>query len=229
MIRTVGIIGGVSPESTVVYYRLLNAAMRERFGGQHSAPVLIGALDYGEMVGFYHARDWSRFIDAVLAMGRRLEAGGAECLAISSNTTHIAADALVRESSVPVIHLLDALSDALKADGKRRPLLFGTGVVASADFYRDAFEERFEAGFDVPASEDQASIDRIIFQELVEGRVEPASRAVLDGIIEKHADCDSVILGCTELCLILDHTAPRPVYDTTAHHARAIFNAMTGL
>lgn len=220
--KRIGLIGGVSPESTEVYVRLFNRAARARLGGEHSAHFIVWHLDYGEMIRHYHAKDWPRFTGEITAAGEGLKRAGADALMIGSNTTHLAADALAAATGLPVIHLLDALGRALAGAGVRRPLLLGTPVVMSGEFYRPALAARYDGEPVIPTADEQREIGRIILDELCHGVVAPQSRRVLQAVIDAHPDADAVILGCTELCLILSQEdALLPVFDTTALHAAA--------
>lgn len=219
--RMLGLIGGVSPEATAIYYRLLNEAARARLGPLHSANILLYALDYGKMIRHYDNADWTAFNSEVAEGARRLAGGGAEALVICSNTTHIGADAAAEASGLPVIHMLDVLAGAMKERAVVKPLLFGTPVVMSGDYYRAALARRYDGDVRVPSKEEQEIVGRIILDELVVGKVDEASRRELLDIVAQH-DVDGVILGCTELCMILsqDH-CDLPVFDTTALHAAA--------
>lgn len=220
--KRIGLIGGVSPESTEVYVRLFNRAARARLGGEHSANFIVWHLDYGVMIRHYHSHDWPRFIDEIVKAGEGLKRAGADALMIGSNTTHVAADALAEATGMRVIHLLDALGQAMNKAGARRPLLFGTPVVMSGEYYRPALAARYDGDPVIPTADDQREIGRIILDELCHGIVTDHSRRILLDIVEAHSEADSVILGCTELCLILsqDMTA-LDVFDTTALHAAA--------
>ncbi len=222
--KLLGLIGGVSPEATAIYYRLLNEAARARFGGQHSANILLYALDYGVMIRHYDNRDWDAFIAEVVKGAKHLKAGGVDALVISSNTTHVAADAAHEATGLPLIHMLDVLADEMRARGVKRPLLTGTPVVMSGDHYRRALGKRFAGDVFVPDADEQATIGRIILDELVDGIVRDESREEYLGIINRWRSegADGVILGCTELCMILNQShTDLPVLDTTALHAAA--------
>lgn len=220
--RTLGLIGGVSPESTALYMRLLNDGVRVRLGGEHSAAFVLCHLDYGVMIAHYRAARWPDFTEEVVKAGRRLVAAGADALMITSNTTHLAAEALAEATGARVIHLLDALAGALRQAGARRPLLLGTPPVMSGAFYRPALAQRFGGDTLVPSAPDQREVERIILDELCLGAVTGASRARLVEIVERAPAADGVILGCTELPLILSPADLRlPVFDTTALHAAA--------
>lgn len=222
--KLLGLIGGVSPEATAIYYRLLNEAARERFGGQHSANLMLYALDYGVMIGHYDDRNWDAFIAEVVKGAKHLQAAGVDALVISSNTTHVAADAARDATGLPLIHMLDVLADEMRTRGVKRPLLTGTPVVMGEAHYRTELAKRFDGEVFVPDADEQATIGRIILDELVEGVVKDESRAEYLAIIDRWrgAGADGVILGCTELCMILNQShTDLPVLDTTALHAAA--------
>ncbi|MEO1014965.1 MAG: amino acid racemase [Pseudomonadota bacterium] len=224
MDRLLGLIGGVSPESTPIYYAQLNDAARAERGGAHSMPLLIYTLDFGVMQDLYAAADWRGYEAQVAGAADRLKAGGATALAICSNTSHIGADAARAATGLPVVHILDALAEALKEGGAKRPLLLGTPFVMEGGFYLPELNKRFDGDVQVPADADRETVGRIIFTELAKGIVAEASRAAIRTIVEKAVSdgADAVILGCTELCMILsDDDVDAPVYDTTALHAAA--------
>lgn len=222
---TIGLIGGVSPEATQIYYRHLNAAARRALGGQHSANVMYYMLDYGVMIDHYDAQRWPAFIDEVVAGAQALKAGGARMLAITSGTTHVAADAVAAATDLPVIHMLDCLATAMDAKGAKRPLLLGTPWVMSGDFFGPALAMRYSGEAMVPDATDRALVGRVIFDELVNGEIKETSRAEMAAMVRRYqaAGADGVILGCTELCMILAQAdCDIPLFDTTALHADAI-------
>lgn len=220
--KRIGLIGGVSPESTEIYVRLFNRAARARLGGEHSANFIVWHLDYGVMIDLYRRRDWPRFIDEIIKAGEGLKRAGADALMIGSNTTHLAADALAEATGMRVIHLLNALAAAMTTARARRPLLIGTPVVMSGEFYRPALALRYNGEPVIPSAGEQREIERIILDELCLGLVTDQSRRSLQAIIAAHPSADGVILGCTELCLILSQgDCALPVFDTTALHAAA--------
>ena len=220
--KRVGLIGGVSPESTEVYVRLFNRAARARLGGEHSANFILWHLDYGVMIDLYRKRDWRAFSEEVVKAGEGLKSAGADALMIGSNTTHRAAAALRDATDMRVIHILDVLAAAMAAQGAKRPLLLGTLVTMSGDYYLPALRERYSGDAFVPDDDEQREIERIILDELCFGVVKEKSRKSLKDIVAAYPEADGVILGCTELCLILsqDHIAA-PVFDTTGLHAEA--------
>jgi len=219
--KLLGLIGGVSPEATAIYVRLLNRHARERFGGERSANFLLYMLDYGVMVGHYNDRNWPAFTDEVVRGAERLARAGAEALVITSNTTHVAADAVVAATGLPLVHMLDVLSNAMTKAGARRPLLLGTPVVMAEGHYRNELAKRYEGETIAPSADDRSLVGRIILDELVNGVVKDRSRDELLRMIARY-ECDGVILGCTELCMILTQEhLDVSVFDTTALHAAA--------
>ena len=227
----IGLIGGVSPEATKIYYDLLNAHARERRGGQHSARALFYMLDYGVMYGRYQAEDWQAFNAEVVRAAMALKAGGADAIAITSGTTHVAADTVAKATGLPVIHMLDSLTGAMNAAECNRPLLTGTPWVMNGEFFAPALAQRYAGAPIIPSEADRELIGRVIFTELVEGVVTDASRAAMSAMVERYVDqgADGVILGCTELCMILSDADCRvPVFSTTHIHADAIDKWMHG-
>lgn len=222
--KLLGLIGGVSPEATAIYYRLINRAAQARLGPRHSANLMIYALDYGVMIAHYDRRDWDGFTAEVVRAGKHLAAAGVDALVITSNTTHVAADAVRAATGLPLIHMLDVLADAMRAQSIRKPLLTGTPVVMGEAHYLGELNKRFDGEVVVPDSEEQAIIGRIILDELVQGEVREDSRRDFQAILERgrRDGADAVILGCTELCMILDQSrTDMTVFDTTALHAAA--------
>ena len=221
----IGLIGGVSPEATHIYYRLLNDHARHHQGGQHSAQIMFYMLDYGTMYGHYAAEDWPAFTAEVVRAAQALKAGGATAIAITSGTTHVAAKAVGEATGLPVIHMLDSLSEAMNAQGSNRPLLLGTPWVMSGDFFAPELAQRYSGTPIIPSTEDRDLVGRVIFDELVNGVVKDGSRVEMSDLVTRYAaqGADGVILGCTELCMILEQAdCSVPVFSTTHIHAAAI-------
>lgn len=222
--KLLGLIGGVSPESTAIYYRLLNDAARARLGGAHSQRMIISSFDFNDMVELYSDGDWDGYINAVVGAGRRLKAAGVDALMICSNTSGMGTAALREATGLPVIDLIDALAAALKEADVKRPLLLGTPFTMEGAFYRPALEERHGQSTLIPDDEDRETVSRVIFDELVNGIVDDASRrAYLDVIERGRANgADGVIFGCTEICMLISQSdVDLPAFDTTAIHAAA--------
>ncbi len=222
--KLLGLIGGVSPESTAIYYRLLNEGVRARLGGVHSARLLVWSFDFHLIDAAYMAGDWKRYEALAVEAAETLKRAGAEALMICSNTTHLAAEAAKAATGLPLIHIIDAICAAMERKGAARPFLLGTPFVMSDGFYRADMKNRFGVSTLVPDKEDRDEVGRIIMKELVRGEILEASRARLLAIIgkAKGEGADGVILGCTELSLILSQKdCDLPVFDTTEIHAKA--------
>ena len=219
----IGLIGGMSFESSAVYYRLVNEAVRARLGGLSSAEVLMHSVNFEEIVALQKAGRWDDAAQRLGNVAAGLEKAGAACVLICTNTMHLVADAVQARITVPLIHIIDETALALKAGGKRRPLLLATRYTMEHGFYCERMKA---AGLEVmvPDAADRTITHDIIFNELCAGHVMPESRARMIAIIEKAKSegADSVILGCTEICLLLDPTAlPLPGFDSTTLHAEA--------
>ena len=221
--RTIGLIGGMSFESSAVYYRVVNEMVRAERGGLASAEVLMHSVNFAEIVGLQKAGRWD---DAATRLGNvaaGLEQAGADCVLICTNTMHLIADEVAARVSIPLIHIIDETAKALKAAGRKKPLLLATRYTMEHGFYADRMTA-LGVSIMVPEAEDRTTVHDIIFDELCAGRVLDASRAKLMDIVAraKAGGADSVILGCTEICLILDPDhLPLQGFDTTTIHARA--------
>ncbi|AYG59507.1 aspartate/glutamate racemase family protein [Rhizobium jaguaris] len=228
--RTIGLIGGMSFESSAVYYRLINEMVRDRLDGLASAEVLMYSVNFEEIVALQKAGRWD---DAAARLGdaaHRLQTAGAECVLICTNTMHLIAPEVAARVSIPLIHIIDETAAALKAAGRVKPLLLATRYTMEHGFYTDRMA-RNGVSVMVPGAEDRTVTHDIIFNELCAGVVKDESRRKLMAIIEraKAEGADSVILGCTEICLILDPNALiLPGFDTTAIHARSAVDFALG-
>jgi aspartate racemase len=221
--RTIGLIGGMSFESSAVYYRLVNEMTRERFGGLTSAEVLMHSVNFADIVALQKSGRWDEAAARLAAIGIKLQSAGADCVLICTNTMHLIADDVAARVSVPLIHIVDETAAALKRAGCRRPLLLATRYTMEHGFYTERMARQGVSAM-VPDADDRTIVHDVIFNELCAGTVLDSSRDKLMAIIErgKAAGADSVILGCTEICLILDPNAlPLPGFDSTAIHAEA--------
>ena len=221
--KTIGLIGGMSFESTAVYYRLINEMVRAELGGIASAEVLMHSVNFEEIVGYQKAGRWDlaekRLADCALA----LQVAGADCILICTNTMHLVADGVAARLGIPLLHIVDETAAVIKSAGFRRPLLLATRYTMEHGFYMDRMRA---LGLDprVPEADDRTIIHDVIFDELCAGAVKDASREAYIAIIDKarQAGADCVILGCTEICLLLDPDAlPLPGFDSTTIHSRA--------
>ena len=228
--RTLGVLGGMSAESTALYYRELNRLVRERLGGLHSAGLLIRSVDFAPIAELQAKDAWDE-TGAILAdAAARLERAGAEAIVLATNTMHLNAEAIRAAITVPFLHIGDATAAALKARGVTRPLLLATRFTMEKDFYKDRLRA---AGLQplVPDEADRGRLQTIIYDELCQGVVTPASRAAGLAMVEQGlaAGADGVIFGCTEVGLLLDaEDIPVPVVDTALVHCEAAVDFALG-
>ena len=219
--KTLGLLGGMSWESTIPYYRLINEAVRDRCGGLHSAPLLLSSVDFAPIETMMRENRWNDAGTFLGSCAAALERAGAEALVLCTNTLHKVAPAIHAAISIPLLHIVDPTAVAVKAAGIRRVGLLATRFTMEADFY---VERLRQLGLDpiVPAKGDRDEAHRIIFEELILGRTLEASRRSYQQIIARlaNAGAQGVIFGCTEIGLLLKpDDSPLPVFDTTALHA----------
>lgn len=222
--KTIGLLGGMSWESTAIYYRLLNELVQERLGGLHSAKLVLVSVDFAEIAELQHAGDWQGAGRLLVGAARQLEAAGAECLVICTNTMHKLADEIKAAVSIPLLHIADATAGAIRRSGAKRPALIATRFTMEQDFYRQRLADRYGIEALVPDEAGRAKVHGIIYDELCRGLVKPESKAVyLDEIARLRSQgADGVILGCTEITMLIGQPDfDIPVFDTTAIHAEA--------
>jgi aspartate racemase len=221
--KTVGLIGGMSWESTATYYRLINQGVRERCGGLHSAKLLLYSVDFAEIEEMQSAGRWYEAGQLLAEAAARLEKGGADLLLICTNTMHKVADQVAAAVTLPLLHIAEATGERIARDGLEAIGLLGTRFTMEEDFYRSVLENQFGLRVVVPAAEDRRLIDKVIFDELCRGIIADESRKKYLRIVDSLAaqGCAAVILGCTEIALLI---GPRdtdlPLYDTTEIHAQ---------
>ncbi|HEH9401611.1 TPA: aspartate/glutamate racemase family protein [Aeromonas sobria] len=222
--KCIGLLGGMSWESTVSYYQALNRGVRTQLGGLHSARVLLNSVDFAEIERLQHAGDWPDSARLLAAEARKLQAGGADFLLIGTNTMHKVAPEIEAAIDIPLLHIADATAAKLRADGITRVGLLGTRFTMEQDFYKGRLQERFGLAVLVPDEAGHQRVHRIIYDELCLGEIRESSRAEYLAIIAglAAAGAEAVILGCTEIALLVgDARAAVPLYDTTAIHAEA--------
>lgn len=222
--KTLGLIGGMSWESTALYYQLLNRMAREALGGQHSAKLVLWSVDFAPIAALQSAGLWDEATTIMIDAATRLQAAGAEALLICANTMHRMADDVQSAVSIPLIHVADATAKAIAAAGVKRPLLLATRYTMEQGFYRERLR-RGGVEAVIPAEPDRERLHAIIFDELVLGRFKLASKEAMVAMVESAARgdaVDGVILGCTEFGLLVkpDDLAV-PVFDTAEIHAQA--------
>jgi len=222
--KTIGLIGGMSWESTVPYYRHINQVVAARLGGLHSARILLHSVDFFEIERLQAADDWDRAGKLLAEVAVGLERGGADCLVLCTNTMHLIADAIREATRIPLLHIADATAEAVAAAGIATVGLLGTRFTMEQDFYRGQLVKHHDLGVRVPVRSDREIVHRVIFDELCRGAVEPASRAEYVRIIGDLAanGAEGVILGCTEIGLLVrSEDVDVPLFDTAAIHAEA--------
>ena len=223
--KTIGMLGGMSWESSAVYYRILNREVQKRLGGMHSAKTLMHSCDFAEMAELQGSGRWDEAHDRMSTIAVNLAKSGADFLMICCNTMHTAAEQMERAARIPLLHIADPLGAALMAAGVKRPALLGSRHTMERD---DVLKGRLRSGFSievmVPEGGDAAEVNRVIYEECTRGQFLESSRTNYRGIIARLVanGADSVILGCTELpMLVQPEDSPVPLFDTTMLHALA--------
>ncbi len=221
--KTIGLIGGLSWESSAEYYRLLNRAVRDRLGGLHAANIVLHSLDFAPIAAMQAEGDWPALDRAMVEAAAALERSGADLLLICSNTMHRCAGAIEAASALPLIHIADPVTAAIKAAGLSRVGLLGTAFTMEQDFYRGRMAK---AGLDVivPDEAGRAAVHRIIYDELVQGVIREESRGAYRQVIAALVDrgAEAIILGCTEIMLLVGpEDSAVPLFDTLALHVEA--------
>ena len=222
--KTIGLIGGMSWESTVPYYAAINQAVRESLGGLHSAKIVLYSVDFHEVERHQHNGEWDAAGTLLAHAARAVEAGGADFIVLCTNTMHKVAPAIESAVSIPLLHIADPTADAIKCARIRRIGLLGTRFTMEEAFYRDRLHDRHGLDVVVPATEDREIVHRVIYNELCMGQVRDASRdacrSIMAGLVAQ--GCEGIILGCTEIMLLVgDADATVPLFDTTSIHARS--------
>ncbi len=222
--RTIGLIGGMSWESSLIYYQWINRGIRDRCGPLHSAKLLLDSLDFSEIAAWQRQGDWGAAGAALATSARRLEAGGAECIVLATNTMHKVADAVTSATALPFIHIADPTGKAIVGQGLNTVLLLGTAFTMNESFYRARLLEKFGVHCVLPTEPQRAEVHRIIYEELCAGVISDASRDTYRTIVNEAMvrGAQGVILGCTEIGLLLNQDdVSLPLFNTAALHAEA--------
>jgi aspartate racemase len=221
--KTIGLLGGMSWESTAHYYRVLNETVRDRVGGLHSAPVILHSVDFAPIADLQAQDDWETAGEILGSAARGLASAGAEFLVIATNTMHIVADRIEADAGIPVLHIADPTADAIIAAGVDTVGLLGTRFTMEKDFYIRRLESRGLTAL-VPDADDIATVNRIIYDELVLGVVRDESRAEYRAVMQRLIDrgAAGMIAGCTEITMLVGPSdVAVPLFDTTELHALA--------
>jgi len=222
--RTIGILGGMSWQSSVDYYRYINTGVAERLGGYHSARTLMLSVDFAEIEALQAADDWDAAGQRLAEDARALEAGGAGAVVLATNTMHRVAPAIQAAVSIPLLHIADPTGEAIRDAGLARVALLGTRYTMEQEFYRGRLVERFGLDVLVPDEPDRTRVHDVIYNELVHGVVQDESREAYRSVVARLVErgAEGVILGCTEIGLLLSAAdVPVPVFDTTRLHCEA--------
>jgi aspartate racemase len=222
-VKTIGLLGGMSWESTESYYRAINEGVRDALGGLHSAKMVLYSVDFEEIEPLQAAGEWGEAGRILARSARAVEVAGADFLVLCTNTMHKVAPQIEREIGIPILHIADATAEAIKDARVERAALLGTRFTMEQDFYRGRLEEKHGLQVLVPDEAGRELIHRVIYEELCLGKILDASRDAFAAILEKLArdGAQGVILGCTEVSLLVrPEDSPVPLFDTAAIHAR---------
>ena len=222
--KTIGILGGMSWESSAEYYRILNEAVRDQLGGFHSAEVLLYSLNFHEVEALQHQGKWEEAAHLLNEGALRLERGGAECLILATNTMHKLVEPMLYGVNIPFIHIVDPTARAILAAGMDTVGLLGTRYTMEEDFYVGRLRDEFGLSVLIPDEDDRMMVNGCIYNELVKGKVHDSSREAYINVIQKLVEdgAQGIILGCTEIMLLIQQAhSPVPIFDTTRLHALA--------
>jgi aspartate racemase len=222
--KTIGLIGGMSWESSIEYYRIVNEGVKARLGGLHSAKSLMVSVDFAEVEVLQHEGRWAEADEMMVAASKSLERGGADFIVICTNTMHKSADAIQARVNIPLLHIADATAELVKEAGMRRIGLLGTRFTMEEEFYKGRLVKKFGLDVIIPGAEERKIVHQVIYDELVLGVISEASKVqykdIIEGLIGQGAE--GVILGCTEIGLLVQQEDSRvPLFDTTRIHAEA--------
>jgi amino-acid racemase len=220
----IGLIGGMSWESSAEYYRIINREVRKRLGGVHSARSLMFSVDFGDIEQLQHQEEWDRLTDMMKDAAIRLERGGADFVLICTNTMHRMAEAVVEAIHIPLLHIADPTGERIKAVGFDKVGLLGTAFTMEQEFYKARLQSKFGLDVLVPEPNDRRIIHNVIYRELVAGKIQPESRVAYREIIARLVaqGAQAIVLGCTEIMLLVSQDdSSVPLFDTTTIHAIA--------
>ena len=222
--KTIGLIGGMSWESTQEYYRILNEETKRALGGFHSAPCILYSVDFAEIEKLQHEDRWEELTGIMVRAARTLENAGADFILICTNTMHKMADDVQKSINVPLLHLVDATAERIRQDELRKIGLLGTKFTMEQDFYKGRLSDRFGIEVIIPGNEEREFIHQVIYNELCLGVVNQTSKErfleIIRNLISQGAE--GIILGCTEIPLLVSQAdIPVPIFDTTEIHAKA--------
>ena len=222
--KTIGLLGGMSWESTADYYRTINTGIKENLGGLHSAQIAMYSIDFAKVEKFQHENNWQGAADLLIDAALKVQAAGADFLLLCTNTMHKVADQVEASLQIPLLHIADATAKKLVADGIKTVGLLGTAFTMEEDFYRDRLERKFDLEVITPNASDREVVHNVIYQELCVGKTSDESKTEYLRIIEALANdgAEAVILGCTEIGMLVNQSGTQiKLYDTAKIHAAA--------
>lgn len=229
--KTIGLIGGMSWESSIEYYRIINQVVRKELGGVHSAKSVMVSLDFAEIEELQNQGNWDEATRIMVETAQLVEKGGADFVLICTNTMHLMAEEVQAGVNIPLLHIADATAQAVKQRGLDIIGLLGTRFTMEKEFYRGRLEELHQLKVLIPDSEKREQIHRVIYDELVQGMITDDSREIYREVIDTLVDggAQGIVLGCTEIGLLVkQEDVPVPVFDTMEIHARAAVDAALG-
>ena len=222
--KTIGMIGGMSWESSIEYYRIINQTVREKLGGLHSAKSIMVSVEFAEIEALQHQDRWDELAAIMIDAARSLERGGADFVIICTNTMHKLYDEVQHHIKIPMLNIADATAEKIKAEGIGKIALLGTRFTMEEDFYKGRLVDRFGLDVVIPAEDEMEIVHRVIYDELCAGIINPGSKQKYTAIIKRliTAGARGIILGCTEIGLLVKpEDSSVPLFDTTEIHAKA--------
>ena len=222
--KTIGLIGGMSWESSQEYYRIINETVEETMGGLHSAKSLMYSFDFEEIEKLQHQGDWDKLAELMIQAAKDLEKGGADFIIICTNTMHKMADEVQKNIQIPLLHIADAAAERIKKKGVNKIGLLGTKFTMEEDFYKDRLIDKYEIEVIIPNEQERQIVHEVIYNELCLGKINQSSKKQFKEIIQNliSAGAEGIILGCTEIPLLIkQEDVEVPLFDTTTIHAKA--------
>jgi len=222
-VKTIGLIGGMSWESSLEYYRIVNQLVKEKLGEPHSAKCIMYSVDFAEYENLQHEGKWAELTEKMVDIGKKLEATGSDLVLICTNTMHKMAPQVQGSIKVPLLHIADAAADEIKSRNMKKVGLLGTKFTMEQDFYKKRIQKKHDIEVIIPDDKERDTVHNVIYKELISGIINESSRKKFQKIIENLKDrgAEGVILGCTEIPLLIkDKDSVIPVFDTTMLHAK---------
>lgn len=221
--KTIGLLGGMSFESTADYYRIINEAVKSKLGGLNSAKIILNSVNFDEIVSLKASGDWDRALEVLTEASKKIELAGADFILICTNTMHILADKIEANLNIPIAHIADATGDVLVKNNVKDVLLLGTNFTMEKDFYKERLISKFGLNVVIPEKKDRDFIHKVIYEELCKGLINEFSKSEYLRIIDSFAGkgVKHVILGCTEIAMLVnENDTESSLYDTTSIHAK---------